>query len=131
MAEAAQKAVALTPENSGYWHRLAWARSSQGRLDEAEQAADRSVLAAEAPNYWYHVQRADIRIRRNRFEKALEDAALAGALASNRPLPEYLMARAWLGAGQKNRALEHITRALILDPKNQTFIRFKQRCKVP
>ncbi len=116
-----QKATVLEPANSHYHLLFSSALKRQGKLEGAEQEADRAIKHAAKPNPWLFNHRGWIRWNRQDFQGALQDWQSAIQIEPQKA-PFYAQAGAAnQKLGQWAQALEYYQKALRLDPENSAY----------
>ncbi len=119
-----QRATVLEPGNSKYHLLFSKALKNQRKLRQAEQAAsvaiDLSIKTAR-PNPWLYNHRAWIKWSRQDFKGAQQDWQSAIEISPQTAWFYESMARVFERAGNLQKALKHLEKAISLSPDEPRF----------
>ncbi len=126
MEIASHRATQLDSENSLYWMRFSLALGYQGKHSLSENAVTRAIKTSDKKNNWYYLHRASVRIENLDFDAAIADLKIVLSMGSAGAPAYHLMARAYHGLKQTDRALSHINQSIRLAPENRSYLKFKK-----
>lgn len=128
---AAQKTLELVPENPRVHSYLGMALQEQGK-DEAAMDAFRRALALDPYDYpWTQVNLGQLLLERGEYAAAAEYLRQAVGMLPEDAWAHACLGRAWVGAGNREKGLEMLEKALELDADDPRVRELVQKTRRP